>query len=65
MKEGAGEPKVIEKEKKPATAASGSRNEPSLGKNRNERKTNGQGENTADIRFYFKHEKNFDDNGVT
>ncbi len=61
----AGEPKVNDKEKEPATARSESSNEPSLGQNRNVRKTNGQRENTADIRFHFKQKKNFDDNGVT
>ena len=61
----AGEPKVNDKEKEPATAKSDSSNEPSLGQNRNERKTNSQRQNIADIRFYFKQKQNFDDSGVT
>ena len=63
----AGEPKVNDKEKEPATAKSDSSNEPSLGQNRNERKTNSQTQrqNVADIRFYFKQKQNFDDSGVT
>ena len=54
MKEVAGEPKVNVKEKEPATARSESINEPSMGQIRNLRKTNGQRQNTADIRFHFK-----------
>ena len=63
----AGEPKVNDKEKEPAKARSESSNEPSLGQNRNERKTNSQTQrqNVADIRFYFKQKQNFDDSGVT
>ena len=61
----AGEPKVNDKEKEPATARSESSNEPSLGQNRNLRKTNSQRQNVADIRFHFKQKQNFDDRGVT
>ena len=63
-KEVAGEPTVDAKEKESVNARSDSNNEPSLGKNRNLRKTNGQTNNPADIRFHFK-KKNSEDKGVT
>ena len=64
MKEVAGEPRVNAKEKESVKVRSDSGNEPSLGKNRNLRKTNGQTQNPADIRFHFK-KQNSEDKGVT
>ena len=52
------------KEKESVKVSSDSGNEPSLGKNRNLRKTNGQTQNPADIRFHFK-KQNSEDKGVT
>ena len=49
-----------EKEKESVKASSDSNKEPSLGRNRNLRKTNGQTKNPADIRFPFK-KKNGED----
>ena len=49
-----------EKEKESVKASSDSNKEPSLGRNRNLRKTNGQTKNPADIRFPFK-KKNSED----
>ena len=64
MKEVAGEPRVNAKEKESVKVRSDSGNEPSLGKNRNLRETNGQTQNPADIRFHFK-KQNSEDKGVT
>ena len=53
-----------EKEKESVKASSDSNKEPSLGRNRNLRKTNGQKQNPGDIRFHFKKQSS-EDKGVT